>query len=69
MIKLFYKTTIEFLDGEVRLGAGEMFVVPRNVEHKPYAASECKIMLVEPSGVVNTGEERTAQTAENDVWL
>ncbi|MFE3577465.1 cupin domain-containing protein [Lysinibacillus sp. NPDC059133] len=60
---------IEFRDGKVTLKEGEMFVVPRNVEHKPYAASECKIMLVEPKGVVNTGQEQTEQTAENDVWI
>ncbi|QFF98888.1 cupin domain-containing protein [Psychrobacillus glaciei] len=60
---------IEFRDGDVKLNVGEMFVVPRNVEHKPYAKSECKIMLVEPKGVVNTGKERTEQTAENDVWI
>ncbi|MBT2258792.1 cupin domain-containing protein [Priestia megaterium] len=47
--------TIEFRDGEVKLNQGEMFVIPRNVEHKPYAESECKIMLVEPRGVINTG--------------
>ncbi|MBQ4869459.1 cupin domain-containing protein [Priestia megaterium] len=61
--------TIEFRDGEVKLNQGEMFVIPRNVEHKPYAESECKIMLVEPKGVVNTGEKRIEQTAENDVWI
>lgn len=61
--------TIEFRDGEVSLREGEMFVVPRNVEHKPYAPSECKILLVEPNGVVNTGEEQTELTAENDVWI
>ncbi|MEY2373166.1 MULTISPECIES: cupin domain-containing protein [Lysinibacillus] len=60
---------IEFRDGQVSLRAGEMFVVPRNVEHKPFAASECKILLVEPMGVVNTGEEQSALTAENDVWI
>jgi len=60
---------IEFRDGQVSLHAGEMFVVPRNVEHKPFAASECKILLVEPMGVVNTGEEQSALTAENDVWI
>ncbi|MDC0705862.1 MULTISPECIES: cupin domain-containing protein [Priestia] len=61
--------TIEFRDGEVKLNQGEMFVIPRNVEHKPYAESECKIMIVEPKGVVNTGDKRTGQTAENDVWI
>lgn len=60
---------IEFRDGEVRLKEGEMFVVPRQVEHKPYAPAECKILLVEPAGVVNTGEEKSVLTAENDVWI
>lgn len=46
-----------------------MFVILQNVEHKPYAEEECKIMLVEPKGVVNTGQEKTEQTAENDVWI
>ena len=59
---------IDFRDGAVRIVAGEMFVVPRGVEHKPYAEREVKLMLIEPRGVVNTGvvEERTA---ENDVWI
>jgi mannose-6-phosphate isomerase-like protein (cupin superfamily) len=60
---------IEFRDGKVTLQSGEMFVIPRGVEHKPYAESECKIMLVEPKGIVNTGEPMDALTAENDVWV
>lgn len=60
---------IEFRHGKVTLQAGEMFVVTRGVEHKPVAAEECKIMLVEPRGVVNTGEADGALTAENDVWV
>ncbi|MCY8234958.1 cupin domain-containing protein [Priestia endophytica] len=60
---------IEFRDGKVTLNEGEMFVIPKNIEHKPYAEEECNIMLVEPKGVVNTGQERTEQTAENDVWI
>ncbi|REL36348.1 cupin domain-containing protein [Thalassotalea euphylliae] len=61
--------TIEFRDGKVTLQAGEMYVVPKGVEHKPVAQSECQIMLVEPKGVVNTGEETSDLTAENDVWI
>lgn len=61
--------TIEFRDGEVTLGEGEMFVVPKDTEHKPCAENEAKIMLVEPKGVVNTGNQTGAQTAENDVWI
>jgi len=60
---------IEFRDGKVTLEAGEMFVVPQGVEHKPVANNECKIMLVEPKGVINTGQTDGELTAENDVWV
>jgi hypothetical protein len=46
-----------------------MFVVSRGVEHKPVAESECKILLVEPVGTVNTGDAGGALTAENNVWI
>ena len=61
--------SIEFRDGSVRLKAGEMFVVPRGVEHKPMAADECCVMLVEPRGVVNTGDAGGELTAPDDVWI
>ena len=60
---------IELRDGGVDLGPGEMFVVPKGVEHKPSAPDECRIRLVEPSGVVNTGDAGGAKTAPNDVWI
>jgi len=60
---------IEFRGGIVTLNSGEMFVIPKGVEHKPVANSECKIMLVEPKGVVNTGDSGSELTAENDVWV
>lgn len=61
---------IDFRDGSVELGAGEMFVVPAGVEHKPYAEAEVKMLLIEPRGVVNTGElENSDITAQNDVWI
>lgn len=60
---------IEFRDGSVELRAGELFVVPRGVEHRPWAESECRIMLVEPRGVVNTGEAGGELTAAGDVWI
>jgi mannose-6-phosphate isomerase-like protein (cupin superfamily) len=60
---------IEFRDGEVSLSHGEMFVVPKGVEHKPFANNECKILLIEPKGVVNTGDAGGELTAENDVWV
>jgi len=60
---------IDFRDGAVRLAAGEMFVVPRGVEHKPYAEGEVKLLLVEPRGVRNTGDRSGQRTAPNDVWI
>ena len=60
---------IDFRDGSVRVAAGEMFVVPRGVEHKPYAEREVKLMLIEPRGVVNTGTVDSERRAENDVWI
>jgi mannose-6-phosphate isomerase-like protein (cupin superfamily) len=61
--------SIAFRDGQVDLAAGEMYVVQRGVEHKPFAAAECKAMLIEPRGVVNTGEAGGALTAANGVWV
>ena len=60
---------IEFRDGRVDLKAGEMFVVPRGVEHKPVADAECKLMIIEPRGVKNTGDAGGERTAQNDVWV
>ncbi|MEW6984143.1 cupin domain-containing protein [Colwelliaceae bacterium 6471] len=60
---------IEFRDGVVSLSSGEMFVIPKGVEHKPVANNECKIMIVEPKGVVNTGDSDSELTAKNDVWV
>jgi mannose-6-phosphate isomerase-like protein (cupin superfamily) len=60
---------IDFRDGAVRISAGEMFVVPRGVEHKPYAEAEVKLLLIEPRGVLNTGESGGERTARNDVWI
>ena len=61
--------SIEFRDRFVDLSEGDMFVVPKGVEHKPYAENECKVMVVEPKGVVNTGDSKSSLTAENDVWI
>ncbi len=61
--------TIELRDGAVALTAGEMHVVPRGVEHKPRAEHECHVLVIEPRGVVNTGEAGGPQTADNDVWI
>ncbi|MCH9694843.1 MAG: cupin domain-containing protein [Gammaproteobacteria bacterium] len=60
---------IDFRDGAVNIGKGEMFVVPKGVEHKPFAESEVHMLLIEPRGVVNTGEVGGDLTANNDVWI
>jgi mannose-6-phosphate isomerase-like protein (cupin superfamily) len=60
---------LEFRDGKVTLSAGEMFVVPKGVEHKPVANSECKIMMIEPRGTKPTGDIDSNLPAENDVWV
>ena len=68
-IVLAGRLTIEFRDGNVRLGAGEMFVVPKGMEHKPLAEEECHILLIEPAGTRNTGETEGNLTAPEDVWI
>jgi mannose-6-phosphate isomerase-like protein (cupin superfamily) len=58
---------IAMRDGDIVLGPGELFVVPRGVEHCPVADEECEVVLVEPRGVVNTGDaggDRTATPQE-----
>jgi mannose-6-phosphate isomerase-like protein (cupin superfamily) len=60
---------IDFEDGMVRLTAGEMYVVPKGVRHKPCAEGEVKLLLIEPRGVANTGHEGGERTAPNDVWI
>jgi len=47
---------IDFRDRKVEVGAGEIIVVPKGVEHKPYAADECELLVFERRGVVNTGD-------------
>ena len=60
---------IDFRDGAVQVSAGEMYVVPKGVEHKPYAEHEVELLLIEPRGVLNTGDEGGERTAQNDIWI
>ncbi|MBX3725248.1 MAG: cupin domain-containing protein [Xanthomonadales bacterium] len=60
---------LEFRDRAVAMAPGELYVVPRGVEHRPVAAGECCVLLVEPRGVVNTGDAGGTLTARNDVWV
>jgi len=60
---------IDFRNGAVNVRAGEMFVVPKGVEHKPYAENEVKLLPIEPRGVLNTGDVGVEQTAKQDIWV
>jgi len=60
---------IGFRDRNVTLRAGELFVVPKGVEHITRAAVECHALVIEPRGIVNTGETSGQLTAQNDVWV
>ncbi len=60
---------IGFRDAAVTLRAGELFVVPKGVEHITRAAEECHVLVIEPRNVVNTGAAGGELTAENDVWI
>ena len=60
---------IDFRDGPVTLKKGEMFVVPKGVEHKPIATQECHILLVEPVGTINTGDVGGDLTAPDNEWI
>ena len=59
---------VGFRDRSVLVRAGEMLVVPKGVEHITRAMRECHAMIVEPRGVVNTGDAGGSLTAPNDVW-
>ena len=48
--------TIDLRDGDVELGPGELFVVPRGVEHRPRAHGVAQLLLIEPQGTPNTGD-------------
>ncbi len=61
--------SIAFRDGSVELKKGDLLVVPKGVEHRPSADKECKALLVEPAGTINTGDTGGAMTAEDNVWI
>jgi mannose-6-phosphate isomerase-like protein (cupin superfamily) len=60
---------IELRDGKVTLNSGEMFVVPKGIEHRPFAKEECCMLLIEPAGIINTGKLDNEMTAPSDVWI
>ena len=60
---------IEFRDNTVTLKVGEMIVVKKGEQHKPFAFEECKVLIVEPRGVINTGDSGGDLTSENGIWI
>ncbi len=60
---------IQLRDGQVELKAGQMFIVPKGVEHKPVAEEECHIMLIEPVGTVNTGDAGGERATTAGEWI
>jgi mannose-6-phosphate isomerase-like protein (cupin superfamily) len=61
--------TVHLRDGDVVVREGELYVVPRGVEHKTSAAAECHLLIIEAAGTVNTGAVGGDRTAPTDVWL
>lgn len=64
------RLTIQLRDRrDVALGPGEFFVVPKGVEHRPVAEEECEILLLEPAGVLNTGDTTDSELTAQDEWV
>jgi mannose-6-phosphate isomerase-like protein (cupin superfamily) len=61
--------TIRLRDRDVTLRAGELFVVPRGVEHMPVAEEECEMLLIEPAGTRNTGDAGGDRTVTVEAWI
>jgi len=60
---------IDLRDGAVTIRPGELYVVPKGVENKPFAEGEVKLMLIEPKGTTNTGDAGGERTVPNDIWI
>jgi mannose-6-phosphate isomerase-like protein (cupin superfamily) len=61
--------TIHFQDGDVTVKDGEMFIIPKGIEHKTSAQHECQAMLVETRGTINTGDTVSEKTAIDGIWI
>jgi len=61
--------TIHLREGDLTLNPGELCVIPKGVEHKPAAESECQILMVEPAGTLNTGDAGGEMTKEDTAWI
>ena len=60
---------IKLKNKTVQLNSGEMYIVNKLEEHKPYAKDECKILIIEPMGIINTGEVKNKLTKNNAIWI
>lgn len=60
---------IDLPDSCVHVAAGELYVVPRGVEHRTAAEGEARVMMIEPRGILNTGHEGGERTAVSDLWI
>ncbi len=61
------RLTIRMDDGDVQLGPGQVYVVPRGVDHQPVSVEGAEVLLIEPSATVNTGDSPSSLTAERRV--
>ncbi len=60
---------MEFRDHAVEVHEGQMIVVPRNVEHRPVADTECAVLLFEPTGLLNTGDGPASDRTTEGQWI
>jgi mannose-6-phosphate isomerase-like protein (cupin superfamily) len=58
------RLTVQQRNGDVHLGPGDLYIVPRGVEHRPVAEEEVHLLLIEPCGTPNTGDKATAAIKE-----
>ena len=63
------KMFIELRNETIEINEGEMIVIPKGTEHKPFSKKETKVMIIEPKGVTNTGNKRDKLTAPNNTWI
>lgn len=61
--------TMEFRDRSVEVQEGQMLVVPRGVEHRPVSESECAVLLMDPEGLVNTGDAEESELTTGGTWI
>lgn len=68
---LIHKGSLDmhYRDRVVTLNAGDLHIVPKGVEHRPVAATECEIIMIEPAGTMNTGDAGGDRTVDEPPWI